>query len=221
MLAFIKQETERLRNNKIIKGMHLHSFGLIRRMYDWVLSWAYSKYSAYALFILAFCESFFFPVPPDVLLMSLSISRPKKAWFYAFISSLGSMIGAFGGFMIGYLFFETIGASIISGMGYEQEFIRVGEMYKGNAFLAITTAAFTPIPFKVFTIAAGVWKVSLSALFLASLVGRSGRFFLVAGLIYFFGPRIKTFIDKYFNILTLVFFALVIAGFYLVKIWAG
>ncbi|MBU2638517.1 MAG: VTT domain-containing protein [Nanoarchaeota archaeon] len=220
LLAFIKQETEKLRNNRIIKGLHLYSFGLLRRIYDWVISWAYSKYSSYALFFLAFCESFFFPVPPDVLLMSLSISRPKKAWFYAFISSLGSVIGAFGGFLIGYLFFETIGASIINGLGYGPEFIRVGTMYKDNAFFAITTAAFTPIPFKVFTIAAGVWKVSLSTLFLASLIGRSGRFFLVGGLIYFFGPRIKTFIDKYFNLLTLVFFALVIAGFYIVKLLA-
>ncbi len=217
MLAFIKSKTEAIRNNRVVKGIHLYSFGLLRRMYDWVLSWAYSKYSSYALFVLAFCESFFFPVPPDVLLMSLSISRPKKAWFYAFISSVGSVLGAFGGFLIGYLFFEAIGASIISGLGYDQEFIRVGAMYKDNAFIAILMAAFTPIPFKVFTIAAGVWKVSLSALFFASLIGRSGRFFLVGGLIYFFGPKIKAFIDKYFNLLTIMFFALLIGGFYAVK----
>ncbi|MEK6864413.1 MAG: VTT domain-containing protein [Nanoarchaeota archaeon] len=186
-------------------------------MYDWVLSWAYSKYSSLALFILAFCESFFFPVPPDVLLMSLSISRPKKAWFYALICSLGSIIGAFGGFLIGYLFYETIGASIIAALGYGPEFIKVGAMFNENAFIAILTAAFTPIPFKVFTIAAGVWKVSLSTLFLASLIGRSGRFFLIGGLIYFFGPRIKTFIDKYFNLLTIIFFVLVGLGFYLIQ----
>lgn len=218
MLAFIKEKTKVIRNNKLIKGFHFYSFGLLRRMYDWVLSWAYSKYSSYALFVLAFCESFFFPVPPDVLLMSLSISRPKKAWFYALISSAGSILGAFGGFLIGYLFYETIGAPVISGLGYEQEFIKVGAMYTENAFLAILTAAFTPIPFKVFSIAAGVWKVSLLSLFLASLIGRSGRFFLVGGLIYFFGPKIKVFIDKYFNLLTLAFFALVILGFWLVKV---
>ena len=75
MRAFIKEKTERIRNNRVVNGIHLYSFGLLRRMYDWVLSWAYSKYSSLALFILAFCESFFFPVPPDVLLMSLSISK--------------------------------------------------------------------------------------------------------------------------------------------------
>lgn len=217
MRAFIKEKTERIRNNRVVNGIHLYSFGLLRRMYDWVLSWAYSKYSSLALFILAFCESFFFPVPPDVLLMSLSISRPKKAWFYALICSLGSIIGAFGGFLIGYLFYETIGASIIAALGYGPEFIKVGAMFNENAFIAILTAAFTPIPFKVFTIAAGVWKVSLSTLFLASLIGRSGRFFLIGGLIYFFGPRIKTFIDKYFNLLTIIFFVLVGLGFYLIQ----
>ena len=185
MRAFIKEKTERIRNNRVVNGIHLYSFGLLRRMYDWVLSWAYSKYSSLALFILAFCESFFFPVPPDVLLMSLSISILKGVVLCAYLLFRKHNRG-FGGFLIGYLFYETIGASIIAALGYVPEFIKVGAMFNENAFIAILTAAFTPIPFKVFTIAAGVWKVSLSTLFLASLIGRSGRFFLIGGLIYFF-----------------------------------
>lgn len=200
-----------------IKGFHLYTFGILRRLYDWVLSWAHKKYSSAALFILSFAEASFFPVPPDVLQMALSVSRPKKSFFYALISSIGSVLGGIFGYFIGLFLFDVIGIFIINTLGYQAQFQTVGNLYKSYAFLAILTAAFTPIPYKVFTIAAGFWQVGLLPLITASILGRSARFFLVASLIYLFGPKIKEFIDKYFNLLTITFFALVIIGFIAIK----
>ncbi len=200
-----------------IKGFHIYTFGILRRLYDWVLSWAHKKYSSVALFVLSFAEASFFPVPPDVLQMALSVSRPKKSFFYALISSIGSVLGGIFGYFIGLFLFDIIGIFIINTLGYQAQFQTVGNIYKSYAFLAILTAAFTPIPYKVFTIAAGFWQVGLLPLITASILGRSARFFLVASLIYLFGPKIKEFIDKYFNLLTIIFFALVIIGFIALK----
>ena len=200
-----------------IKGLHLYAFGFLRKMYDWVLSWAHKKYSSFALFILAFSESSFFPVPPDVLQIALSVSKPKKSFFYALIASVGSVLGAVLGYFIGFFLFDTVGNWIINSLGYHAQFQTVGNLYNKYAFLAILVSAFTPIPFKVFTIAAGFWKVGLMPLILAAAVGRSARFFLVAALLYFFGPKMKEFIDKYFNCLTIIFFVLMIGGFLVVK----
>jgi len=200
-----------------IKGFHLYTFGLLRRLYDWVLSWTHKKYSSAALFVLAFSESSFFPVPPDVLQIALSVSKPKKSFFYALIASIGSVLGGILGYFIGLFLFDTIGSLIINSLGYQAQFNSVGGLYKSYAFLAILVSAFTPIPFKVFTIAAGFWQVGLLPLIAASIVGRSARFFLVATLIYYFGPKIKEFIDKYFNLLTMIFIILLIGGFIIVK----
>ena len=197
--------------------LHLYTFGLLRKLYDWVLSWAHKKYSSLALFILAFSESSFFPIPPDVLQIALSVSKPKKSFFYALVSSIGSVLGGIFGYFIGFFLFDSIGRFIIEALGYQAQFNFVGDLYKSYAFLAILTAAFTPIPYKVFTIAAGFWQVGLLPLITASIIGRSARFFLVAFLFYFFGPKIKEFIDRYFNLLTIIFLVLLIGGFVAIK----
>ena len=200
-----------------IRGLHLYAFGILKRIYEWTLSWAHKKYSSAALFVLAFTESSFFPIPPDVLQIALSVSKPKKSFFYALLSSIGSVLGGIFGYFIGMFLFDSIGNFIITALGYEAQFQSVGNLYKSYAFLAILTAAFTPIPYKVFTIAAGFWQVGLISLITASIIGRSARFFLVASLIYFFGPKIKEFIDKYFNLLTIIFIILLIGGFVTIK----
>jgi len=197
--------------------LYLYTFGLLKKLYNWVLSWANKKYSSAALFILAFSESSFFPIPPDILQIALSVSKPKKSFFYALISSVGSVLGGIFGYFIGFFLFDTIGSLIINSLGYQAQFNAVGDLYKSYAFLAILASAFTPIPYKVFTIAAGFWQVGLFPLIAASIIGRSARFFIVASLIYFFGPKIKEFIDKYFNILTIIFIILLIGGFLIVK----
>lgn len=202
--------------DKVI-GIHIYCFGLLRRLYDWTLSWAESPYGAVALFILAFAESSFFPIPPDLLLIALCISIPTKSFRYALITSIGSVLGGLFGYFIGVALYDTIGRSIIHALNYEHYFDLVGQMFKDNAFIAIITAAFTPIPYKVFTIAAGVWRIDLTTFMSASIIGRSARFFLVATLIYFFGARIKSFIDKYFNMLTVMFLLLLVGGFLAIK----
>lgn len=205
-------------SNESKRGVfYLYTFGLLRKLYDWALSWANKKYSSAALFILAFAESSFFPVPPDVLQIALSVSKPKKSFFYALISSIGSVLGGILGYFIGLFLFDTIGRVIINTLGYQTQFDAVGTLYKSYAFLAILVSAFTPIPYKVFTIAAGFWQVGLLPLIAASTIGRSARFFIVATLFYFFGPRVKEFIDKYFNLLTVIFILLLVGGFLLIK----
>ena len=200
-----------------IRGFHLYAFGILKRIYEWTLSWAHKKYSSAALFVLAFTESSFCPIPPDVLQIALSVSKTKKSFFYALLSSIGSGLGGIFGYFIGMFLFDSIGNLIITTLGYEVQFQSVGNLYKSYAFLAILTAAFTPIPYKVFTIAAGFWQVGLFSLITASIIGRSVRFFLVASLIYFFGPKIKEFIDRYFNLLTTLFFILLVGGFIVIK----
>lgn len=195
----------------------MYTFGLLRKLYDWVLSLANKKHASKALFGLAFAESSFFPIPPDVLQIALSVSKPKKSFFFALISSIGSVLGGIFGYFIGFFLFDSVGKLIIGTLGYQAQFDAVGNLYKSYAFLAILTAAFTPIPYKVFTIAAGFWQVGLFPLIAASLIGRSARFFLVATLFYFFGPKIKEFIDKYFNWLTIIFIVLLIGGFIAIK----
>lgn len=193
--------------------------GILYRLYAWVLSWADHPAGAWALFGLATAESSFFPIPPDVLQIALSLSRPKRSFLYAGISAVGSVLGGVIGYWIGYALYESVGRGIIDLYGLQAAFERVGGYYEAQAFMWIFLAAFTPIPFKVFTIAAGVYHayVPLWVLVGASAIGRSGRFFLVGALIYFFGPPVKTFIDKYLNRLTLIFGILLVGGFVLIK----
>jgi membrane protein YqaA with SNARE-associated domain len=194
---------------------------LFRRLYDWVLHWADTPYGTPALGILAFAESSFFPTPPDPLLMALALSKPKRAFFYAVVCSVCSVIGGLFGYAIGYFAWSAVGHfffDYLGGIGFTPEnFSIVQGKYETNAFWAVFAAGFTPIPYKVFTVAAGVFSISLAPFFLASVLSRSARFFTVAGLIFFFGPPIKRFIDRYFNLLTVAFFVLLVGGFLVVK----
>lgn len=189
----------------------------IRRLYDWTIHWAETPHSTWALFILAFCESSFFPIPPDVLLITLAVALPSKSFKYALVCSVGSVLGGCFGYLIGYEFFEYVGRPIINFYHITDVFDAVSARYQDNGFAAIAVAGFTPIPYKVFTIAAGVCKVNFFTLITASALSRSARFFLIAGLFYLFGPRIKMFIEKYFNILSIVFILLLITGFVAIK----
>ncbi|ODS32162.1 MAG: hypothetical protein SCARUB_02723 [Candidatus Scalindua rubra] len=189
----------------------------IRRLYDWTVHWAETPHSTWALFILAFCESSFFPIPPDVLLIALAVALPSKSFKYALVCSAGSVLGGCFGYLIGYAFFEYVGRPIISFYNITDVFNTVSTQYQSNAFMAIAVAGFTPIPYKVFTISAGVCKVNIFILILASALSRSARFFLIAGLFYVFGPKIKIFIEKFFNIFTIVFIILLISGFVAIK----
>ena len=194
-------------------------FEYLRRLKAWVESYAEKPHAAWALFIIAFTESSFFPIPPDVLLIAMAVSVPAKALRYALICSAGSVLGGVFGYFIGWAFFEAIGQPILQFYGAMGHYAEVQHLYNEHAFWAILAAGFTPIPYKVFTIAAGTFEVSIWTLIGASIIGRSARFFFVAGLFYFFGAPIKKFIDKYFEILTFVFLIFLIGGFAVVRVF--
>ncbi len=191
---------------------------LLYKLKAWVESFAAKPYATWALFIIAFVESSFFPIPPDVLLIALGVARPKRAFWYALVCTLGSVAGAFLGYYIGYAFFETIGSRIVDFYGFHDKFQFVLDKYRENAWTTILVAGFTPIPYKVFTIAAGFNEtIDLATLALASLVGRASRFMLVGALLYAFGPKMKEYLDKYLERLTLALGILFILGILTIK----
>ena len=190
---------------------------IIKKLYDWVLHWAETPYAVPALFLLSFSESSFFPVPPDVLLIALAISIPQKSFKYAAICSVASVLGGILGYYIGVYGYETVGKPIVDFYHGQETMDKVKMWYEQYGFWGILIAAITPIPYKVFTIASGVFKFDFLSFLSASIIGRSFRFFVVAGLIWKFGPVIKKFIDKYFNLLSFAFIVLLVGGFILIK----
>ncbi len=191
---------------------------MLRRLYDWVLHWAETPYGTWALFFLALCESSFFPVPPDILLIALAIALPGKSFKYALVCSVGSVIGGCIGYLIGWKFMNAVGMEIIRFYGLSAKFDDIRRLYMAYDAWAVAIAGFTPIPYKVFTISAGAFSINFGVFFLASLVSRSARFFLVSGLIYVFGPKIQSFIDRYFNLLAIAATVLLVAGFVVIKV---
>ncbi|GAB4186632.1 MAG: YqaA family protein [Calditrichia bacterium] len=186
---------------------------LFRRLYDWVIHWSGTPYAVPALAMLSFAESSFFPVPPDVLLITMALSLRKKAFKFALIATLFSVIGGILGYFIGYSLYELVGIKIVQFYHGEATMEKIRMLYDNYGFIGVLIAAITPIPYKVFTIASGVFEFSLIQFMAASVIGRSIRFFLVAGLIWKFGEPITNFIDKYFNWLSIAFAVLLVGGF--------
>ena len=194
--------------------------GAVRRLYNWVLHWADSPYGLLALFIIAFAEASFFPIPPDVLLIALVLGKPKSWAKFAATCLIGSLMGAMAGYYIGWGFWAVLSEYFFSYIpGFTpHKFELAAKGFNDNAFLFVFGAAFSPIPFKAITISAGVAKASIPILLGASLLGRGARFFLVAGLIGRHGEPMKVFIDKYFELLALAFVVLLIGGFAVMKV---
>ena len=153
---------------------------LVRRLYDWVLRWAHSPYGAVALFILAFMESSFFPIPPDVLLIALAISIPAKAFRYALICSIGSVAGGAFGYLIGLYLMDAVGYNIIELYGIADKYELVQELYRTYDAWVVAVAGFTPIPYKVFTITAGAFEINFWVFIIVSAISRAARFFILA-----------------------------------------
>ena len=201
-------------------------FNPVRKLYDWVLSWAEKPSAMVALFILGFAESSFFPVPPDVLLIPLVLGYRKK-WFKLFlILTVASAAGGVFGYFIGaklwgagpdnytpiaHFFFNSI-------PGFSKDVFEAMKVkYDLYGFWIVFTAGFTPIPYKVFTISSGAFDIHFVTFLISSIISRGARFFLVSFLIYRFGKPIKVFIDRYFNLLAVLFTILLIGGFILIK----
>lgn len=197
---------------------------IVKRLYDWMLSWGNSRWGAAALFIFAFAESTFFPVPPDVLLIALCLGCTAKSFRYAAICLAGSITGALLGYSIGYYLWQTpageytaLATFFFDNVFSIEGFNKVKALYEQYNFWIVFTAGFTPLPYKIFTISAGLFDINLPMFIIASVVSRGLRFFLIAGLIWKFGEPIKTFIDKYFNWLAIAFTVLLIGSFFLVS----
>jgi membrane protein YqaA with SNARE-associated domain len=199
---------------------------LLRKLYDWVLHWAETPYGPIALFILAFAESSFFPIPPDALLIALVLGVTTKAFKFALNCTIASVLGALLGYTIGHFLwwtpsneFTSIAMFFFNNIpGFtEKLFFDVQKMYDQYNFWIVFTAGFTPIPYKVITISAGAFNINILMFVIASVISRGARFFLVAFLIWKFGPQIRDFIDKYFNWLAIAFTVLLIGGFVAIK----
>jgi membrane protein YqaA with SNARE-associated domain len=177
----------------------------------WVEGWAATPYGSPALFLIAFAESSFFPIPPDVLLIPLCLGDPERSFWFAFLCSAGSVLGGVAGYGIGYF-----GGRPLVYKLFPDAKVRAVERYydKYNAW-ATGIAGLTPLPYKIFTISGGACSIDFKTFVLASVVSRSARFFGVASLIYFFGPPIKTFIDRYLEWLAVGFVVLLVLGFWL------
>ncbi len=191
----------------------------LKKLYDWVLHWADTPYGPLALFLLAFAESSFFPVPPDPLLIALCLGAIKKSWRFAFYTAVASVIGGIAGYFIGYGLWEIVDSFFFKYVPFfsKDTFNIVLDHYQDSGFWYVLWAGFTPIPYKIFTIASGVFKLNFFLFLLASTLSRSLRFFAVAALFRKFGPGIKVFIDKYFNLLAILFFILLVGGFLIIK----
>lgn len=184
----------------------------------WMESYAEKPNALWALFFIAFIESSFFPLPPDVLLLAIAFSRPKISLYAALVCTIGSVLGGMFGYYLGYELMESVGNKLVefyNGQAAWQVVVDGYNSEKGIWFLA--GAAFTPIPYKIATVAAGATQMDFWMFSLVSLLGRGIRFFLVGGLIYFIGPKIKAYIDKYFEIITIALLVLVVLGFVAIK----
>ena len=195
-------------------------FKWIRSLYDWVISWADTPYGFTALLCLAFVESIIFPIPPDVLLIALVLGARTRWLRFALGCTIASFLGGLVGYGLGATIWDTTAPLFYEYVpGFtEQKFERIKSLYETWGFWVVFTAGFTPIPYKVITVSAGVFKVNLLIFSVASILSRGARFFIVAWLLKKYGVPIRTFIERKFNLLTILFTGLLIGGFLLIKI---
>lgn len=188
--------------------------GLLRRLYHWVLELAGKPFAPWALGGVSFAESSFFPIPPDAMLIPMCLARPRRAFWYATICTVASVLGGLLGYAIGYLLFDTVGRFLIELYGYGDQLERFKHAYDewGHWIILIAGGA-TPIPYKVVTIASGFVSYNLLVFFVLSVIARGSRFYLVAALLYFWGDWARDFIERRLEWLTLIFFVLLVGGF--------
>jgi len=182
----------------------------------WALKHAEGKHAKFWLSALSFSEASFFPIPPDILLIAILLANKARKWFYyAFLTSVFSVFGGILGYGLGFFFFDAFGGSVISFYGLKKEFINLKSIFNETAFWAIFAAAFTPIPYKIFTITAGLFNINFLLFITASVLGRSIRFFAIAAVLRLYGPKIADVLYKYFNIFSFIFIAFLVVFVYM------
>ena len=190
---------------------------MMRRLYDWMMRLAGNAKAPHALFWIAFIESSVFPIPPDVMLVPMVLANRAKAWTYATICTVGSVIGGIAGYAIGYYLFEYIGEPIIKFYGYGPKVQDTADLFNAWGPWILIAKGWTPFPYKVLTISAGFFKMSVVPFILASIVARAMRFYLVAALLFWFGPPIRDFIERRLSLVTTVFVVLLVGGFVAIR----
>ena len=190
---------------------------MLKRLYHWTLAKAAHPLAERWLAFIAFVESSLFPIPPDVVLAPMCLARPDRALRYAGVCTAGSTLGAGLGWIIGAVLFESVGRWVLHVYGVETEFYEIAQRFNEQGWLIVMLAGFTPIPFKVVTIASGATGLSPVVLLAASIVSRGARFYLVAVLLRMFGEPMKRLLDRHFGLITFAFAALLIGGFIVVK----
>ena len=189
----------------------------LKKTYNWTLEKAQHKNAKWYLSLISFAESSFFPIAPDILLIPMALASKAKALFYAFVCTLFSVLGGILGYAIGYFFFNSVGIYIVELYHLENSFSVFEDYYKEFGILIVLGAGITPFPYKFITIASGVFGLNIFLFIIVSIIGRGLRFYLIAILLYFFGEKIKLIIDKYFNILTIVFFILLVGSVFIIR----
>ena len=172
---------------------------MFRYLYEKVLNWSHHRHAPYYLAGVSFAESSFFPIPPDVMLIPMVMSKPERAWDFAAITTISSILGGILGYLIGYFAFEWLGQPLIEAFGYEEQYHSLVSWFSKYGFIAVVLAGFTPIPYKLFTLAAGATQMALLPFIVGSIVGRGLRFYLVAALIRYLGKRLEPVIVKYID----------------------
>ena len=189
-----------------------------RGLYDWTMHWADTRWSLAALFFISLAESSFFPIPPDVLLIAIVAANTSRWLTAALLCTAGSIVGAVVGYAIGASLMPVLGQPIVDFYGAQAQWDKVVDWYNGSwGTMFLLAAAFTPIPYKVATIAAGATGMPMATFVIVSSIGRAGRFFLVAGLLRIFGAPIRAFIEKHFDMLAVAFMVLLIGGFVVLR----
>lgn len=188
-----------------------------KKTYNWTLEKAQHKNAKWYLSLISFAESSFFPIPPDILLIPMALASKARALFYAFMCTLFSVLGGILGYAIGYFFYNSVGIYIVDFYHLENSFNIFESYYKEFGILIVLGAGITPFPYKFITIASGVFGLNIFLFIIVSIIGRGLRFYLIAILLYFFGEKIKLIIDKYFNILTIVFFILLVGSVFIIR----
>jgi membrane protein YqaA with SNARE-associated domain len=190
---------------------------MFKRLYDWTLSLANRPSAPYALSAISFAESSFFPIPPDIVLAPMALAKPNRAYHYAFICTVASVLGGLAGYAIGVYFWDSIGQWLIALYGGKDKIDSLLALYREYGALLILIKGLTPIPYKFVTIASGIAGYDLFWFIVLSIITRGIRFFAVAGLINHFGGPIKAMMDKHGGLIMAVSLAFIIGGFFLVK----
>ena len=190
---------------------------MLKRLYEWTLEKAGHRHAERWLGAISFMESSFFPIPPDIMLIPMCLAKPERAFRYALICTIASVLGALLGYAIGYFLFETVGQAILDFYGLGGRFESFAAQFNEQGWIIVLLAGFTPLPFKVITIAAGATAMPLYVLIAAAVIARSARFFLVAALLWKFGEPVKRIIDRHFGLITTAVAIVGVGGFIVIR----